>query len=117
MRLGGTIMAGTNETTDLDLGYDLTITRRIPRSSASGTWVSGRIHGHRFEALVFPEQAENREWELDDSRISKLWLQRLADRQEVFNWDRGLDVPAADATVQAIMDFLATGLVDYVLGK
>jgi len=110
-------MTATNETGDLDLGYDLEISERTARAIVPGTWVRGRIHGHCFEALVFPEHAENREGELGDSRISKLWLQRLRDRKEVFNWDRGLDVAAADATAQAIVDFLTTGLADYVLAE
>jgi hypothetical protein len=110
-------MTGANETDDLDLGYDLEITDRTSRSGVPGTWVSGRIHGHRFEALVFVGHAENREWELLDSRISKLWVQCLADPRTVFNWDRGLDVPAEDATAQAIVDFLVAGLAEYVLAE
>jgi hypothetical protein len=53
--------------------------------------VIGTIAGHRFQALVFPEHAECHEYELGESRISKLWLQRLADKQEVANFDRGWD--------------------------
>ena len=100
-----------------DIGDDLVITKTTRRAAGSGTWVCGRLAGHRFDALVFPEHAENREWELGDSRISKLWVQRMADRREVFNWDRGADVPAADATVAAIVDFLAAGLADHVYAK
>jgi hypothetical protein len=57
------------------------------------------MSGHRFDALVFPEHAANPVWEIGDSRLSKLFIQRLADRQTVFNWDRGADVPAADLTL------------------
>jgi hypothetical protein len=64
--------------------------------------------------LVFPEHAENREWEIGDSRISKLWPKRLADDRTVFNWDRGADVPALDTAAAAIVDFLAGGLADVV---
>ena len=87
---------------DLDLGFDLEITKTTRRAAGAGTWVCGTLHGHRFEALVFPEHADNPEWEIGDSRISKLWIQRLADRRQVFNWDRGADVPAADKTVACI---------------
>ena len=80
---------------DLDLGFDLQITKTL-RRAAGGTWVCGTIHGHRFEALVFPEHAENPDYEIDDSRISKLWVQRRADRRQVYNWDRGADVPPAE---------------------
>ncbi|HEV3417348.1 MAG TPA: hypothetical protein VG056_11055 [Pirellulales bacterium] len=102
---------------DLDLRDDLTITKTTRRASGAGTWVCGTIAGHRFDALVFPEHAENPEWELDDSRISKLWLQRLADKQTVFDWDRGADVPAADPVVAAIVDFLCAGLADLVYAE
>ena len=102
------------EINDLDLGDDLVITKTTRRAAGAGTWVCGRLNGHRFDALVFPEHAENPGWELGDSRISKLWVQRLADRQEVFNWDRGADVPAANPLATAIVDFLSVGLADLV---
>ena len=100
------------EINDLDLGDDLRITKKTRQAAGAGTWVCGTIAGHRFDALVFPEHADNPEWEIGDSRISKLWVQRLADRQEVFNWDRGADVPAADPVAAAIVDFLSVGLAD-----
>jgi hypothetical protein len=103
--------------TNLDLGDDLVITKTTRRHSGGGTWVSGTIHGHRFEALVFPEHAENPEWEISDSRISKLWIQRRADKVNVYNWDRGADLPPADATVAAIVDFLCAGLAEHTYGK
>jgi len=109
-------MNATNDD-DLDLGYDLEITQRSRRASGAGTWVTGTLHGHRFEALVFPEHAENPEWEIGDSRISKLWIQRQADKREVFNWDRGADVPAADNTAAQIVDFLAGGLADHIYAE
>ena len=102
---------------DLDLGNDLVITKTTRRTSGGGTWVCGTVHRHRFEALVFPDHAENPGWEIGDSRISKLWIQRRAGRKEVYNWDRGLDVPAADTTVQAIVDFLGAGLAEHTYGK
>ena len=102
---------------NLDVAFDLEITKIQPRDSAPGTWVFGRLSGHRFEALVFEDHAENPEWELDDSRISKLWVQRLADKTPVFSWDRGLDIPATDETAKAIVDFLCAGLADHVYAK
>src|SRR5688572_3583481 len=85
------------EVQETEIGDDLVV-RKLPRAmSGPGTWVWGRLNGYRFEALVFPEHAACADWEFGESRISKLWIQRLADRREVFNWDRGADVPAADA--------------------
>ena len=106
-----------NETPHTDIGDDLVIKKKSRRHSAAGTWVVGSVAGHRFDALVFPEHAENRDWEIGDSKISKLWIQRLSDRQTTFNWDRGADVAAADATTQAIVDFLCAGLSTYTYAE
>jgi hypothetical protein len=103
----------TSETNDLELGDDLHITKTTRRAAGNGTWVCGTIAGHRFDALVFPEHADNPDWEIGESRISRLWVQRLADCQTVFNWDRGADVPAADPVAAAIVDFLCAGLAEH----
>jgi hypothetical protein len=104
-----------NATNDLDLGHDLQIIR-TERRPVGGTWVSGTIHGHRFDALIFPEHAADPDYEIEDSRISKLWVRREADQQVVFNFDRGLDVPAVDATTKAIVEFLCAGLAESTYG-
>ncbi|HMO94336.1 MAG TPA: hypothetical protein PKD64_19290 [Pirellulaceae bacterium] len=54
----------TNERFEDDLGNDLRITKTRRRASGGGTWVYGTIAGHRFDALVFPEHAENEDYEL-----------------------------------------------------
>src|SRR5947199_9749482 len=105
-------MTDTND--DLDVGHDLEITKTTRRASGGGAWVCGTMSGHRFDALVFSEHADNPEWEIGDSRISKLFIQRLADKQTVFNWDRGADIAPADAMAQAVVDFLAGGLADHI---
>ena len=102
---------------EFDLGSDFRITKTSRRASGGGTWVCGTIAGHRFDALVFPEHAEVAEYELGDSRISKLWVQRIADKTTTFNWDRGMDQPAADQITQAIVDFLAAGLADHTYAE
>lgn len=107
-----------NDAEDLDVGYDLAITNvERQRHGGTGTWVQGTLSGHRFEALIFPEHAENPDWELGDSRISKLWVKRLADGETVFNWDRGADVPHADELAGAVVDFLAGGLADHIFDR
>jgi len=114
-------MATTNQkpqdAADLDIGYDLVITKTTRRAAGAGTWVLGTISGHRFDALVFPAHAEHPEYELDDSRISKLWIKRLSDEKVVCNFDRGWDIRPADATARAIVDFLAAGLADYTYSE
>ena len=107
----------TNEPFDYDLGDDLRITKTTRRASGGGTWVAGTIAGYRFEALVFPEHAENPAWELGDSRISKLWIARLKNKETVFNWDRGMDMPAASDKTQAVVDFLCAGLADHIYAE
>ena len=54
---------------------------------------------------------------IGDSRISKLWIQRLADKKQVYNWDRGIDQVPANATVAAIVSFLCDGLAESTYGK
>jgi hypothetical protein len=103
-------MNDTNQRFEDDLASDLRIHKASRRAAGGGTWVRGTIAGHRFDALVFPEHAECEAYELATSRISKLWLQRIADKQIVFSWDRGQDVDAQTDLAQAIVDFLAAGL-------
>ena len=97
------------------LGDSLEI-KKVKPARYAGTWVDGTIYGHKFCALVFPEHAECPDYEIGESRISKLWVRRIADKKTVFNWDRGMDVEAADKTAQAIVDFLCAGLAEYVFG-
>jgi hypothetical protein len=101
------------------LGDDLRITKTTRRAAGAGTWVCGTIAGNRFDALVFPEHADNPDWEIGDSSISKLWVARpwLYGQTTVFNWDRGADVPAADPVAAAIVDFLCAGLAEHVFTR
>jgi hypothetical protein len=98
----------------VEIGADFVMAKKAPRSGVPGTWVVGNLNGHRFNALVFSEHAENPDYELGDSRISKLWLQCLADGHEVANFDRGWDVRPTTKTAQAIVDFLVAGLAELV---
>jgi hypothetical protein len=99
---------------DLDIGDDLEITKTTRRAAGSGTWVIGTIAGHRFDALVFPEHAENPDFELGDSRISKIWVQRISDKATMVNFDRGWDVRPTTPIATAIVDFLAAGLAEHI---
>ena len=100
-----------------DLGDSLKITNTEGRQlNAPGTWVSGTIAGHAFQVLVFEGHAENEDYELGTSRISKLWLRRQADRQVVANFDRGWDIEPAIDTAREIVDFLAAGIAEHVFG-
>jgi hypothetical protein len=101
-------------TDTLDIGDDLRIIKTTRRAAGAGTWVIGTIAGHRFDTLVFPEHADCPDYELDDSRISKIWLQRLSDKATVVNFDRGWDIRPTTKEAQAIVDFLAAGLAEHI---
>ena len=98
----------------LDLLDTLKITKVQRRTSAGGAWVKGTIAEHRFNALVFPEHAIDPEHELAESRISKVWVQRISDRATVANFDRGWDVRPTSPIAEQIIDVLAAGLADFV---
>ena len=106
-----------NDHNDLEIGDDLAITKTTRRASGAGTWVIGTLERARFDALVFPEHAECPDFELGDSRISKLWIKRLSDEQVVCNFDRGWDIRPTTKTAAAIVDFLAAGLAEHTYGK
>ncbi|MBI5864849.1 MAG: hypothetical protein HZB38_10135 [Planctomycetes bacterium] len=108
--------AKTNDGIDASEVLDTLVIKKVQRrTSAGGAWVVGMIAGHRFDALVFPEPATNREWEVGgDSRISKLWVQRISDKATVYNWDRGADVEPATELAGVIVDLLAAGLADHI---
>ena len=109
-------MSPAPDTTESAFGDDLAFTRQTQRGAVGGTWVIGLVAGHRFQALVFSAHADDPTYELGTSRISKLWVQRRADRAVVFHFDRGLDRPAQDAQAQAVVAYLATHLADHVFG-
>ena len=110
-------MTKTNQQNN-DIDLDLTITKIDRRTMGGGTWVIGTVNDqYKFNALVFGEHAECEGYELDKSKISKLWVQRTADQKTLFNFDRGLDVPAANTEIQVIVDFLCVGLADLVFSE
>lgn len=103
--------------TNIGLGEDLAITRKTRRLAGAGTWVWGRLNGHVFNALVFPEHAEQAVYELGDSKISKLWLQRKSDKETVANFDRGWDIEPRTPEAALIVDFLCAGLAEAVYAE
>ena len=104
-----------NQTPDAsEILETLRITKVQRRTSCGGSWVVGTIAGHRFDALVFPEHAESPDFELDDSRISKLWLKHLDTQTTVANFDRGWDVRPGTELAKAIVDLLAAGLAETI---
>jgi hypothetical protein len=104
-------------TDDADIGDDLTFTHLADRNAAGGTWIAGRVAGHAFEALVWRGPAADPAWEIAASRITKLWVRRLADRTMVFEWDRGPVVSAADPVTARVVDFLVAGLAEHAFGE
>lgn len=107
----------SNETqTTRKIGHDFRITKTTRRTSCGGAWVIGVVAGHRFDALVFSEHADYEGYELGDSRISKLLVQKLTDRgrETVAYFDRGWDMRPITKNAQAIVNFLAANLANLV---
>ena len=94
----------------------LKITKRTGRP-VGGTWVQGTMAGHRFDALVFPEHAEVPDYELEESRISKLWIKNTATGQTVANFDRGWDIEPTTLAARKIVDLLASGLAELIFSR
>jgi hypothetical protein len=94
----------------------LHITKRDGRATG-GTWVSGTIAGHSFEALVFPEHAESESFELANSRIGKLHVTHQITKRTAASFDRGWDIAPTTDMAKAIVDVLASGLAETVFGK
>ena len=103
-----------NKAQNIEIGDDLVIQKTTRRASGGGTWVIGTLNGHKFNALVFPAHAECPDYELGDSRISKLWIQQISNKLEVVNYDRGWDVYPQTKIAQAIVNFLAAGLAEHI---
>lgn len=104
----------TTKTTDAgEMLETLKITKRTPRA-VGGTWVTGTIAGHKFDALVFPEHAEFESYELGDSKISKLWIKNIEENHVVANFDRGWDLEPTTQAARQIVDLLAAGLADTI---
>lgn len=86
--------------------------RRIDRRlHPGGTWVAGTVGNYQFNALVFREHAVNPDFELANSRISKLWINYQG---VVFNWDRGPDIPPANEEVEDVVVLLCSELAKQV---
>lgn len=99
---------------------ELLATLRITKNDGrrvGGRWVTGTIAGHAFDALVFPEHAECETYELGDSRISKLFIRRDADRATVAHFERGWDVEPQNDLARALVDLLAAGLAEMIFGS
>lgn len=108
-------MTTTNEIDAAELLETLKITKTEHRA-VGGTWVTGTIAEHRFEAVLFSDHATCPDYELDGSCISKLWVQRISDRTQVACFDRGWDVQPTTPIAQQIVDLLAAGLAETVCG-
>lgn len=89
----------------------------VSRRQACGAWVKGNVLSFTFEALIFPEHAAYPDYEIEQSQISKLCIRRRSDRAITYAWDRGLDIPAADADTQRAIIIVCTKLASAVYGR
>ena len=106
-----------NQIDACELLETLEITSITPRMKTGGAWVRGKIAGHRFDALIFRGHADFADYELESSRISKLWVQRIEDRVTVANFDRGWDIRPTTEMAKAIVGLFAAGLAEHVHGE
>jgi hypothetical protein len=96
------------------IGNDLVIVKKKERLSCGGTWVTGTLNGHYFDALVFADHADHPDFELGTSRISKLWIKRIVDQKTMVSFDRGWDTRPKTELAGKIMDFLMANLADRI---
>jgi len=108
-------MTTRNEDDATQILETLKITK-IERRSANvgGAWVTGTMGGHRFDALVFADHATESEYELGNSRISKISVQPIGERRMVACFDRGWELRPTTPIAEEIVDLLAAGLAETV---
>ena len=112
-------MTQTNDAIDAtELLDTLKITKIEPRpANVGGAWVTGTMGGHRFDALVFADHATESEYELGESRISKISVQPIGDHRMVACFDRGWDLRPTTPVAEQIVDLLAAGLAETVYAE
>jgi len=95
-----------------------TMTLQKPKMrTQGGAWIRGTMAGHIFEALVFKDHAVYESYELDGSRISKLWVQQCHDNAVAASFDRGWDIQPTTTIAAQIVELLAAGLAETVFGE
>lgn len=82
-----------------------------------GQWVGGYVGGFAFECLVFPEHAESESFELERSRISKLWICDAITGKDAASFDRGWDMQPSTDKAKAAVKVLVEQLAVTVFGK
>lgn len=102
-----------------DIGFDAgemmeTMTYTTSRRDVGGTWVTGEIGGHRFQALVFKEHALSENYEMLDTRTSKFWLADATGT--VCDFDRGWILRPTTPAAKFITDMLTDGLAELIFG-
>ena len=100
-----------------EIGSDFVILKTIRQASGAESFVIGRLNDHHFDAIVFAEHPKYPDFELGDSRITKLWLQRIADKTTVASFNRAWEMRPVNEIAQAIVEFLAANLAERIYGK
>lgn len=74
-------------------------------------WKTGRIGSptsntvYTYWAKVYESGSEHG---LQQGRVSKLTIRKLDETEDLYNWDRGLDRPAANEEVEAVLNIILT---------
>ncbi|HRR78321.1 MAG TPA: hypothetical protein P5191_16195 [Ruminococcus sp.] len=79
--------------------------RKLRKNEVTTMWTQGVINyngkAYRYSIKHFEEPSV---FGYEEGRASKIWIQR--DGIEVFNFDRGDDVPCADKDTEAVLQML-----------
>ena len=99
-------------TTTQRLGKNLVVT------STTLPWVTGTLCGHHFSAKVYSEHShpQHSTMEMGYSRISKLYVTRMADGRGVCHFDRDWDLRPVDSLASMIVGVIMAVLADRVYG-
>ena len=103
----------TSETNDLELGDDLHITQDFATGLGRRRLGSaGRSPGTVSTPWCFPSTPRTPNGKSTIAASRSFGSSAWPTAEQVFHWDRGADVPAADPLAAAIVDFLCAGLAD-----
>jgi hypothetical protein len=91
----------------------------VRRTKAKGgaMWAEGTIAGYAFEALVFPEHAGDPAFELDGSRIAKLYIREPGETIASAAYDRGWMKPPANDQVHRAARAVGENLARQLFGN
>lgn len=101
----------------LPLSADRLGIRSVCPRDSGGTWVHGELGVHQYLALVFPDHPVEPHFELDKTRISKLWIRQITNDQTVLHFERGWAVHPVTFGATHLLFLLAHHLADVLFPR